>query len=76
MNKRKRNQGHVPAPPPQKKPHDEILLTLCATCAQQFFDSPEHYIRRANYEQVIKDECDFCQQRRGYSFIIIRKDHR
>jgi hypothetical protein len=76
MRKRTPTYGRVPAPPPRKKPHDEMLLSLCSVCAQQFYDSPEHYIRRADYEQVEKDECDFCQQRRGYSFIIIKKDYR
>jgi len=63
-------------PPPRKKPRDEMLLCLCHACAQQFYDSPDHKIKRADYEQVIKDECDFCQQRRGYSFIVIKKDNR
>jgi mRNA interferase MazF len=74
---RNENQNSRPTPPPPlKKPLDEMLLSLCPACAQQFYDSPEHFIKRADYTQTIKDECDFCQQRRGYSFIIIRKGNR
>jgi len=73
MRKRKPTNGRVPAPP-RKKPHDEMLLSLCSACAQQFYDSPEHYIRRADYEQVVLDECDYCTVRRGYNFIITERD--
>ena len=47
-----------------------MLLTLCSPCAQQFYDSPEHRIRRADYEEIILETCDYCVVRRGYTFII------
>lgn len=53
---------------------EELFLCLCPTCAQQFFDSPNHIIRRTNPAQLAKEDCDYCQVRRGYDFrITIRK---
>jgi len=68
--KRKRNRKRMP-PPPRKKPQEEMLLSLCLACAQQFYDSPEHKIKRSDYDQIIKEECDYCAVRRGFSFVII-----
>ena len=50
-----------------------MLLSLCSACAQQFYDSPAHKIRRSDYEQVVKEECDYCAVRRGFSFIIAER---
>ncbi len=53
---------------------EELFLCLCPTCAQQFYDSPKHTIRRADPLQLEKSDCDYCQVRRGYDFrITIRK---
>jgi len=68
--KRKRNRRRVSPPQPRKKPQEEMLLSLCSACAQQFYDSPEHKIKRADYDQIIKEECDYCAVRRGFSFVI------
>jgi len=64
-------QGYMP--PPRGKPQDEMLLTLCHACAQQFYDAPEHKIRRADYQEVIKQDCDYCAVRRGFCFIITKR---
>jgi len=70
MNRRKNQSRRPLTSQPRRKPCDEMLLTLCHACAQQFYDSPEHKIRRADYNQVVLDECDYCTVRRGYNFII------
>lgn len=58
----------------EKTEAEELFLCLCPTCAQQFFDSPNHIIRRTNPAQLAKEDCDYCQVRRGYDFrITIRK---
>jgi len=51
--KRKRNRRRVSPPSPRKKPQEEMMLSLCPACAQQFYDSPEHKIKRADYDQII-----------------------
>ena len=55
---------------------EELTLCLCPTCAQQFYDSPRHTIRRADPLQLEKSYCDYCQVRRGYDFQITRRETR
>ena len=55
---------------------EELFLCLCPTCAQQFYDSPNHIIRRADPLQRDREYCDYCQVRRGYDFRIIRREMR
>jgi len=73
MNRRNQRSRRTTPPPLRRKPQDEMLLCLCHACAQQFYNSPEHKIRRADYQEVIKQECDYCAVRRGFSFIITRR---
>jgi len=72
---RQREQGRRPVPPPsRRKLPDEMLLSLCHACAQQFYNSTEHKIMRADYNQVVLDKCDYCTVRRGYNFIITERN--
>ena len=45
-----------------------MLITLCPTCASQFYNMRDHYIKRVDADQYYKDECCFCGVRRGYDF--------
>ncbi len=58
--------------PTEVKPPDEIELCLCPICASQFFNSPEHIIRRVDPLCVKKDDCTYCQVRQGYDYVIRR----
>ena len=49
---------------------DEMLLCLCTACAQQFYNSPFHRIKRANRKQKAKDSCDYCCYRNGWDYIV------
>lgn len=53
----------------QEKP-DEMVLCLCPTCASQFFNSPDHIIRRVDPLSEVKDDCTYCQVRKGYDYRI------
>jgi len=59
-----------PLPPSNRARRDEMLLSLCAACAQQFYDSPFHRIRRADRKQKYKDSCDYCCYRNGWDFVV------
>ncbi|MGF7002573.1 mRNA-degrading endonuclease toxin of MazEF toxin-antitoxin module [Lachnospiraceae bacterium PFB1-21] len=48
-------------------------LTLCSTCASAFYYSPEHFIKRIDPAQYIKEHCCICNTRTGYDFIIFKK---
>lgn len=55
----------------REKP-DELVLCLCPTCASQFFNSPDHIIRRVDPLSNVKEDCTYCQVRKGYDYRIIR----
>lgn len=61
---------------PQKRERqgrqDEMVLCLCPTCASQFFNSPDHIIRRVDPLSVVKEDCTYCQVRKGYDYRITR----
>lgn len=50
-----------------------LLLCLCPVCAKVFYESPEHFIKRADYGQKKKEVCMFCQNRKGYDYLIRKK---
>ncbi|MGF7011627.1 mRNA interferase MazF [Lachnospiraceae bacterium PF1-21] len=50
-----------------------IELTLCNACASAFYYSPEHFIKRVDPAQYIKEHCCICNTRTGYDFIIFKK---
>ncbi|NCB27372.1 MAG: type II toxin-antitoxin system PemK/MazF family toxin [Bacteroidia bacterium] len=55
---------------------DEMTLCLCPVCASQFYNSPDHIIRRVNPLQSHKETCTYCDVRNGYDYIIIKKKKR
>lgn len=55
---------------------DELMLCLCPTCASQFYNSPEHIIRRVNPLQTDKEDCTYCNVRKGVDYRIIKKKKR
>jgi len=57
-------------PPNVRASRDEMLLSLCGACAQQFYDSPCHRIRRAERVQKFKDSCDYCCYRNGWDYVV------
>ena len=59
---------HLRVKAKERKP--EMELCLCPICAQQFITSPIHVIRRADPLQVEKDDCDYCNVRKGFDFNI------
>jgi len=52
---------------------DEMTLCLCPTCASQFYNSPTHSIRRLDPYSKEKDDCTYCQVRKGYDYLIRNK---
>lgn len=52
---------------------DALVLCLCPACARGFYDSGEHYIKRADYKQTVKDTCTYCNTRQGYDYLVLQK---
>lgn len=57
-----------------RKVEKPVLMCLCPVCAKPFYDSAEHFIKRADKSQCSKEICMFCNVRRGYDYLI-RKNH-
>lgn len=50
-----------------------ILMSLCPVCAKAFYESGEHFIKRADKNQRIKENCMLCNVRQGYDYLIRKK---
>ncbi len=59
-----------------KEPPAEMRLCLCPTCASQFYNLPEHIIRRVDPLQTDKEDCTYCNVRKGVDNRIIKKKKR
>ena len=64
--------GLKPQPEERREKPEEMVLCLCPTCASQFFNSPDHIIRRVDPLSEVKEDCTYCQVRKGYDYRIIR----
>ena len=51
----------------------EMTLCLCSACVDNFFSAGSYLLRRADPLQVEKDTCTYCNQRRGFDYIVARK---
>lgn len=45
-------------------------LTLCPSCAKQFYNAHNTSIHRANYYQLERDICSYCGIRTGWDYIV------
>lgn len=52
---------------------EPIELCLCTVCAEQFFQSEEHTIKRVDKDQKIKEICTYCNTRYGFDFQVQKK---
>lgn len=59
-----------------KKVDKPILLCLCPVCAKPFYESKNHFIKRAEQNQVEKETCMFCHVRQGYDYLIRKNTYR
>jgi mRNA interferase MazF len=56
----------------KKDTPEELVLTLCGPCLQQFINSPSHIVKRVDYTQK-KEPCVYCNVRSGYDYRIIQR---
>jgi len=55
-------------PAPQK-----LTLCLCSTCVDNFFGTGAYHLKRVDPNQIEKETCTYCNQRRGYDYIVVKK---
>lgn len=46
---------------------------LCSTCADNFCGTGAYSLRRIEPQQIEKDTCTYCNQRKGYDYELIPK---
>lgn len=49
-------------------------LTLCYKCLNNFRLDQNSIVRRADYMQLNKEPCSFCQVRMGYDYIVEKRN--
>ena len=57
-------QHHIP---------DALVMSLCSVCAENFRNAGAYFLRRVDPAQTEKDTCSYCNQRRGFDFVVISK---
>ena len=50
-----------------------IEMCLCPVCVKVFYESPEHFVKRADRNQQKKETCMFCNSRKGYDYLKRKK---
>lgn len=53
----------------------KLILCLCSVCADNFYGTGAYSLRRIDPQQTEKDACTYCNQRKGYDYEIIPKNH-
>lgn len=51
-------------------PRDPMVLSLCKTCAQSFYDSNGYRLRRADPHQEAMERCTICNVQSGFDFVV------
>lgn len=59
----------------QENVPEEMTLTLCPVCLNQFIHSMEHIVKRVNHTQS-REPCVYCNVRDGYDYRIIHRKKR
>lgn len=54
------------------KNNEFLFMTLCPVCSQQFQNTPDLILSRANPYQEIMEPCTYCNYRMGYDYIVKR----
>lgn len=50
-----------------------LRMTLCPTCANNFYNTDGMKVRRVLPYQMYKDRCNYCNYRDGYDYFIYSK---
>lgn len=50
-----------------------LRMSLCGTCASNFYHTPGIIIRRTDSCQVARDLCDYCCYRYGYEYDLLSR---
>lgn len=51
----------------------KLILCLCSTCANNFYNPGIYYLRRVDPYQTAKGTCTYCNSRKGLDYEVVRK---
>jgi hypothetical protein len=60
----------------RRKTDKPMLITLCARCVADYYNSPEHFVRKANKNQKAYEPCCKCPSTKGRDYSIVRREKR
>jgi mRNA interferase MazF len=52
--------------------HPPVIMTLCAKCAQAYFDAGGYALSRTDRAQRTKERCTVCNTNMGYDYKVVR----
>lgn len=52
---------------------DALIMSLCSVCADNFRNTGAYILRRVDPGQIQKEKCTYCDQRRGFDYIVMKK---
>lgn len=55
------------------KIHDALIMSLCPVCEQHFRDTGSFHVYHLDPAQTEKETCTYCNKRRGFDCVIIRR---
>ena len=50
-----------------------MTLCLCPTCVENFFSTGAYYLKRVDPYKTEKETCTYCNQRRGFDYLVGKK---
>lgn len=50
-----------------------LTMCLCSICADNFRSTGAYFLRRVDPGQIQKEKCTYCNQRRGFDYIVEKK---
>lgn len=60
-----------------RRPASEaIIMSLCGVCADNFRRAGAYFLCRADPGQIEKEVCTYCNQRRGFDYVVVKKAER
>ena len=60
----------------RKRNNIALVMALCPRCRQNFMTDPELIVKREDPYFGVRSQCDFCQTRSGFTYLIYRKNGR
>lgn len=51
-----------------------VVMSLCSVCAGNFRSTGAYFLCRLDPSQIQKDVCTYCNQRRGFDYVMVKKE--